>query len=170
MKANDPRINTQELNLTSDNTFIATPGSDFELNIQPFLSGLDAEKKTVVISDEYFFPTPSKGGDATYYQKLIKLLLSLKCQRIVYTNHPGYPTAYQQVQVALAANGIVLDNIVTTTPIHDRYWICPESRKGFTTGTSPNGMAGKLSQINWIPVEDVDKLTTIYKTENVYTE
>ena len=170
MKANDPRINTQELNLTSENTFIATPGSDFALNIQPFLSGLDAEKKTVIISDEYFFPIPSKGGDSTYYQKLTDLLRSLKCLKIVYTNHPSHPTAFQQVKVALAADRSVVDNIVTTTSIHDRYWICPESRKGFTTGTSPNGMAGKLSHINWIPAEDVDKLTAIYRAENVYTE
>lgn len=170
MKSSDPRINTQGLNLTSENTFISDVGSDFVQNIQQFIPGLDAEKKTVIITDEYFFPTPSKGGDSTYYQNLTNLLFTIKCAKIVYTNRPCNPTAYHQVQSSLASNGIGLDNIITTTPIHDRFWICPESNKGFTTGTSPNGMDRKLCNINWLPTADVNRLIAIYKTENVYTE
>lgn len=167
MKANDPRITTQHLELTSDNTFIANAGSDFFQNMQPFITGLDAQNKTVIITDPFLFPLPQKGGKSLYYQKLEQLLCMLKCNCLIYTAQPQNAAGFTRTKAALAANGIQLDNRLFSIPIHDRYWICLENQKGFFTGTSPNGMIYKLSQIGLISPVDVSDLLAKFRLEQI---
>lgn len=167
MKSNDPGIRTQHLNLTGENTFIVDVGSDFRTVIKSHIPLLQANGKTVIIADQYLFPN---NGDDAYFQELTKLLKDLQCKRIIYVNHPLKTARFTQMITDLSADGIVLENICTTTSIHDRYWICLESQKGFITGTSPNGMNGKLSHITELPTEDVEKLINLYKAENVLTD
>lgn len=167
MKSNDPGIQTQQLNLSSENTFIVDVGSDFRTVIKSHIPLLQATGKTVIIADQYLFPN---SGDDAYFADLTKLLKDLQCKRIVYVNRPLKAAKFSQMITDLNANGIVLENICTVTSIHDRYWICPESRKGFITGTSPNGMSGKLSHITELPTEDVEKLINLYRAENVLSD
>ncbi len=167
MKSNDPAIQHQHLNLTNENTFIVNVGSDFRTVISAHIPLLQATGKTVIITDPYLFPT---NGDDAYFQELTQLLKDLQCTRIIYVNRPKKPDKFSQMVTDLSAAGIVLDNICTTTSIHDRYWICLESQKGFITGTSPNGMSGKLSHINELPADDVKTLIDLYKAESVITD
>ena len=167
MKANDPRITSQNLDLTSTNTFISNTGSDFLQNMSSFVTGLDAQNKTVIITDPYLFPSPQYGGNTLYYQKLEQLLRMLNCNQIIYTAHPKHPTGFTCIKTALAANSIQLDNKTITIPIHDRYWICPENQKGFFTGTSPNGMKNKLCQISLLSSDDITDLLTTFRSENI---
>ena len=167
MKANDPRITSQNLDLTSTNTFISNIGSDFIQNMTPFITDLDAQNKTVIITDPYLFPSPRPGGDALYYQKLEQLLRKLNCNQIIYTAPPKSLTDFSRIKATLAANGIQLDNRTITIPIHDRYWICLENQKGFFTGTSPNGMMNKLCQINSLSSDDITDLLAKFSAENI---
>ena len=167
MKANDPRITSQNLDLTSTNTFISDTGSDFLQNMSSFVTGLDAQNKTVIITDPYLFPMPQVGGNALYYQKLEQLLLMLNCNRIIYTAQPKCPAEFTCIKAALAANGIQLDNKTITIPIHDRYWICLENQNGFFTGTSPNGMSNKLCQISLLSSDDISVLLSKFRAENL---
>lgn len=164
MKSNDPGIQTQHLNLSNENTFIIDIGSDFRTVIKSHIPLLQANGMTVIIADQYLFP---KRGDDAYFQELTNLLKDLQCKRIIYVNHPLDTAKFNQVVIDLGTDGIVMENICTTTPIHDRYWICFETKKGFITGTSPNGMGGKLSHITELPTEDVERLINLYKAEKI---
>lgn len=164
MRSTDKSVKIQTAPLSSQNTYVCENEASFSSVIEPFLPVLDAEKKTVIITDPFLFPT---SGDDAYYQELTELLKKLKCTKIIYATNKTTVNRFENLATALQESQITLCKITVTSKIHDRFWICPETKKGFFTGTSPNGFADSLSLINQIPEVDVIGIMNSLKSKGV---
>lgn len=165
MKSTDKNIEEVKITLEADNTLIADIGSDMLQLMNQELNWLDAAGKTVVITDPYLY---NSRGDRTYIAKVIDIITAIKASSIIYVTSKAVQDSGMENQViaSLSAQGCKYEN-KPSPEFHDRYWICVESKKAITTGTSLNGIGNKISAINRVSTEDTTELINILRTQNV---
>lgn len=115
------------------------------------VKGLEAEGKTVVITDSYLF-TPN--NDTTYSDFVRDVLLTMKAKNIIWAAYRNAedPAVCSTVVAALQAQGCTFE--AKTAEIHDRYWFCLESNKAIAMN-SINSIGKRSSSITF--VDEIDK-------------
>lgn len=139
------------MKLLGTETFYVPAGENGRPYVFDAIKELDAEGKTVVITDSYLF-TPA--NDSTYANFVRDVLLALKAKKIIWTAYCNREDAAVQAAVvtALQTQGCAFEH--KTAEIHDRYWFCPESNKAIAM-PSINSIGKRSSSIT--SVDDVDK-------------
>lgn len=136
---------------SNENPFIGGQGTTIS-DITRELQNLDAEGKTVVITDPYLFPRNHK---PQYRSELVGLLCGIKAAKYRYCsprldNHQ----LFHDVCNDLSAQGIVLERTNACIDSHDRFWYCPDNEKCMSVGTSPNGVGTKMFEIHTLTADD----------------
>lgn len=118
-----------------------------------YLKKLDVENKTLLITDPYLF-FGDKGRHKNYHPKLIsffnelnpKKIISFSCDKkrfVLFKNECG----------ETLDKDIILEHKVDDT-YHDRFWLCPETKKGVVIGKSLNDVRSKKAYIS--ELDDID--------------
>lgn len=157
MKTTDIGFENFPAEFCAQNTFIIGSNATLLTIASTQLAKLNADGKTVLVTDPYLFQNDSNGG--TYQSDLITLLSGLKASKIIYCAHQKSSAAFfQQVHTALQAKGTVLDFDNRLVGCHDRFWYCPETEKCVVFGTSLNGIGKKIGRIDMLTADEVKEL------------
>ena len=140
---------------TNENPFIGGQGTTIA-DITRELQKLDAENKTVVITDPYLFP---RNHGQQYQSELVGLLGGIKASKYRYCS-PRLDDLqlFNDVCNDLSVQGIVLERTNACIDSHDRFWYCPENEKCMSVGTSPNGVGTKLFEIHMLAADDTAEI------------
>lgn len=133
---------------------IPKDATDFEAVLYAYIDNLNSENKTVVITDSYFY-----GSDDKEYISLLEHLISRTKAKEIKSLMPENQlkkSTYKTIQRDLG------DNITFTSipypHCHERFWLCPESRKGFIMGTSLSGVSKQIFRVDMLHEDEVDIL------------
>lgn len=126
-----------------------------EEKIGDYVNGLEVGNRTLYITDPYLFP--EKCNDS--YQKLLSRVLTKSGAKDIIAYSPCIynTTLFNTLVSSLKSKDISLKHKMNKQ-FHDRFWICPESKKGFVIGTSLNGISKKVAYINNLEDEDIDEI------------
>ncbi len=120
-----------------------------------YLKDIDSKGKTLYITDPYLFQITGK-----FQEMLIELLEKAEIKKVVaYTERTGL---FNDINNKLNSINIELE-FIQTDKIHDRFWICPESTKGFVVGTSLNTIGKRIALIDYLQQEDVEEILNVIK-------
>ena len=144
-------------------TLIVRVGEDAKPKVLAATAQLDAEGKTVIITDSYLFESC---GDASYQNTILDILLALKAKRIIYTSYrgEGERAVREPVIAALRAQGCIVE--YKAAEIHDRYWFCIETNKAISMN-SYNGIGKRTSSINILDDQDKADLKSDFIAQGV---
>ena len=157
MKITDIGVEKFPSEFYAQNTFIVGSNATLLNEASTQLAKLNADGKTVLVTDPYLFQNDPHGG--TYQSDLITLLSGLNASKILYCAHQKSSAAFfQQVQTALQSKGTVLDFDNRLVGCHDRFWYCPETEKCVVFGTSLNGIGKKICRIDMLTEDETTEL------------
>ena len=141
MELNNKNVQSFPIDFTDENTFISKPGEKSEDVIGRFPE-IGSDRKTVVVTDPYLFWQK----DDDYKIILIKALNRLNAATIIYCSHQ-HPdrNLFTEIQGALCNCSLDYKKLERC---HDRFWYCVETRRGFSTGTSLNGIGKKICSVD----------------------
>lgn len=144
-------------------TLIVRPGEDAKATVLKAVAELDAEGKTVVITDSYLFDS---SADAGYKDEIQDILLSLKAKKIIYTSYcgRGEKAVREPVIAALQAQGCSVE--YKAAQIHDRYWFCLESNQAIAMN-SFSGIGKRTSSITSLTEQDKKDLKSDFIAQGV---
>lgn len=144
-------------------TLIVCGGEAAKPTVITALVELDAEGKTVVITDSYLFESCH---DAGYKAEIQDVLLSLKAKKIIYTSYrgAGEKAVREPVIAALQAQGCAVE--YKAAQIHDRYWFCLESNQAIAMN-SFNGIGKRTSSIFSLNEQDKKDLKADFIAQGV---
>lgn len=144
-------------------TLIVRGGEAAKPTVLTALAELDAEGKTVVITDSYLFESC---GDAGYKDEIQDVLLSLKAKKIIYTSYrgAGKKAVREPVIAALRAQGCDVE--YKAAQIHDRYWFCLESNQAISMD-SINEIGKRTSTIFTLTEQDKKDLRADFIAKGV---
>lgn len=113
------------------------------------------DNSTLIITDPYFM---SCGNSSDSYQALLRNIFNDgKKYKIKLFKPRGNEQIFNEFK-----NNMNLMNkdaeVICCNNIHDRFWVCPENRKGFVMGTSLNGLGRKFCYISMMNQEDVESV------------
>ena len=140
MNLNDENIEKFPIVFTEENTYISKPGDNPESVIGRF-PDIDSKGKTVVVTDPYLF----QQQDKDYKNLIIKALNRFNASRILYCNSQRpKQQLFSEIDRALGKCSLEYKKL---EKCHDRFWFCVESKCGFSTGSSLNGMGKKICSV-----------------------
>jgi hypothetical protein len=144
-------------------TLIVRPGESAKPKVITAVTELDAEGKTVIITDSYLFES---FGDPDYKDEILDVLLSLKAKKIIYTSYAGKgeKAVRDPVIAALLAQGCTVE--YKTAKIHDRYWFCLETNKAIAMN-SYNGIGKRTSSIFTLDEQDKKDLRADFIAQGI---
>lgn len=156
MKTNSPVLKKFSEEFFAQNTFISG-STDTLLTVAPVeLAKLDAESKTILVTDPYLFPPRPYAG---YKDDLVTILRSTKAKAIVFcAQEKKNDTLFQEVHDELQNHSIALTFDTSLEECHDRFWYCPETEKCVIFGTSMNGIGQKICRIDMLRDDEVVEL------------
>lgn len=156
MKTNSPNLKQFSQEFFAQNTFISG-STDTLLSVAPVeLAKLDAESKTILVTDPYLFPPRPYSG---YKDDLVTILCGTKAKAIVFcAKEKKNASLYQEVYDELNNKGISLTFDTRLEDCHDRFWYCPETEKCVIFGTSMNGIGRKICRIDTLRDDEVVEL------------
>lgn len=132
--------------------------------IDDYISKINlSNEDIIVIIDPYLFP---KNSTDEYVDYLIDSLNRLNFSKlIIITNNKSFDVStFENVKSQLYSENI---SIYFSDNYHDRFWIS-DCGKGFTIGTSLNGVGKKISRISFLEDDEViELLDNINKSFNL---
>lgn len=165
MKADSPNLKKFSQDFNAQNTFISG-STDALLTVAPTeLAKLDAENKTILVTDPYLFPPSPYAG---YKDDLLKILRSTKAKAIVFcAKRKKNDALFQELYNALDSDGIPLTFDTRLEDCHDRFWYCPETEKCVIFGTSMNGIGRKICRIDMLRDDEVVELKKYFTNAGI---
>lgn len=165
MKANNPNIRELSIHYDASNNFICGANGSRKMVAIDGLKHLEAEKKSVLVTDPYLFP---KCSDTIYEQELLEILKSLKASEIRYcADNIGNSSMYNTIQTQLSKEGCRLVHNQFLDDCHDRFWLCVETEKAVVFGTSLNGLCKQICRVDTLSDEEVGVLINEFKSRNI---
>jgi hypothetical protein len=141
------------------------PMNQIEELLRDFLRKIGVDNRLVIV-DPYFL-APAK--DMSYTQVVENVLSeaanTLKELHLV-TNKKVDANVYSDIQsrlLGLNSNLHIINK--TSDSFHDRFWINPDSGKGFLTGTSLNGLGKRYAVIDHLADADVQSILSALVAE-----
>lgn len=133
------------MTFTGENTLVVRSGKneDWRQILKEEMKQLEADGKTVVITDSYIF---QPDDSTTYKEDLVDVLRTLNAKEIIFTSYVGFgPKKIRNyVKTELEKTGIIVK--MKEADIHDRYWVCKENGI-VVSSNSPNGIGKRTSSI-----------------------
>lgn len=147
-------------------TLIVRTGEVAKPKVIAAVMELDAEGKTVVITDSYLFDS---FGDPNYKNEILDVLQSLKAKKVIYTSYvgKGEKAVREPVITALQAQGCTVE--YKAAQIHDRYWFCLETNKAIAMN-SYNGIGKRTSSIFILNEQDKKDLKADFIAQGVISD
>ena len=140
---------------SNENPFIGGQGTTIS-DITRELQKLDAENKTVVITDPHLFP---RNHGQQYQSELVGLLCGIKASKYRYCSlRLDNQRLFNDVCSDLSAQGIALERTNACIDSHDRFWYCPDNEKCMSVGTSPNGVGTRIFEIHMLAADDTAEI------------
>jgi len=134
-----------------------------------FLHGIQTEAELVIVDPYFFAPTL----DTTYPSFVENILrpfaTTLKSLTVVTlpgnkVSAPLRTTIFSRLTALAPA---LVPTHKTTHKFHDRFWLNPQKRKGFLSGTSANGLGRKYAVVDYLLSEDVDDVLAALAAEHL---
>lgn len=148
------------IEFSGKNAFMSDVTDSLEDTIKRF-PDIGSENNTVIITDPYLF----KPKDDNYKNNVILALNNLKASKIIYCNK-NQPNNAFFTEVANSLQQCTLE-YKSMDRLHDRQWFCIETKKGFFTGTSLNGIDTKICAVDPISEETCNDLYRILMREGI---
>lgn len=169
MKLTDPHSEAYPIVFQATHTFISAPGDSLLTVAGQYLARIDAEDRTVYVTDPYLFPAFSNPTDeAPYETDLCEILERSGAKVIVFCAKEKKNAAlFTRVESHLNSRGICLTFDNRLSDCHDRFWYCPETEKCIVFGTSLNGIGKKTCRIDELCQEEVVKIRQMLETVGI---
>lgn len=129
---------------------------EIKATFEKFFKPLNVDACALTIIDPYIF---ARGTNVTLLVDILKTNVTSKQIRFVTTLSKADATVKSDVENQLKLDGFVL-KIEDRVDIHDRWWYT--RIKGFSSGTSFNGLSRKTTTINILPDQDLNDIISIY--------
>ncbi len=133
---------------------VVMPGdiTDMEAFLYPYIDKLQSNGHTLVLTDPYLY-----GSAESDYLDLVKKLFIRSGASEIKSFMPSKRNnaTYQTIDRSL---GNVTFTFCPYTDCHDRFWICPETKKGFVMGTSLNGLGARIGRIDMLREDEIKAL------------
>ena len=123
---------------------------------EKFFKPLSAEACSLTIIDPYIF---AAGTNVALLVDILNTNVKSKQIRFVTNSRNTDVSIEASIKTQLTNMGFTVD-IVNRTDIHDRYWYT--RMKGFSCGTSFNGISRKTTIINIFPDQDLSDIIAIF--------
>jgi hypothetical protein len=143
------------------------PTSFIEALMQKFVGSLGSPTELVVV-DPYFFSTKASRDPA--YPQLVESVLSpllgTLSKLVIVTNPRDLNAGLQStIQSRLTtANPRLAVTVNHSDDFHDRFYLDPNARRGFMTGTSLNGLGGRYALVDHLQANDAHQLVDELRT------
>lgn len=165
MSVIDNSADTFSIRFDTENAFICGIKEGMETVAKRELTKLNAEGKTVYITDPYLF---ASHDDVAYETELLEILKGLKAKEIHYcTTNLNGSDLYNNIKTKLEAEKCILTQDLFQIDCHDRFWLCKESGKAVIFGTSLNGLCKKVCRIDELYQEEVVELMQVMKDAEI---
>ncbi|MCH8686089.1 hypothetical protein [Pedomonas mirosovicensis] len=148
--------------LTEDVTSPSLSVDDIEKLVAKFVTLLNGAKRILII-DPYFYASSSSVNVADLFKNLLGHASS-ELEEVIFVTNGKKVDARADIHAAVKA--LVPDCEITefvTDDFHDRYWIDPDSDKGFVMGTSLNGLGRKVALVDRLQGSDVVDIVSLAK-------
>lgn len=123
--------------------------SNLEKRIYTYVDQLNAAGKRLILTDPFLFIS----SDANYINTLTGILVRTKAvEFICYMPQSQFNRNYRKISKNLKYARFVFKKYDNC---HDRFWLCPDTNKGFYLGTSLNGVGKKLCKIDMLKEDEV---------------
>lgn len=126
--------------------------SDMEALIYTYIDNLDSMGKTIILTDPYLYSST----DNDYVNRLTGILKRTAAKEI-----KSFMPLARKNEVYRDLQSKLVDTTFTFIKYdncHDRFWLCPETKKGFCMGTSLNGLGKKVFRIDMLNEGEVQIL------------
>ena len=117
-----------------------------------FFKPMSVDACSLTIIDPYIFAT---GTNVSLFVDILSANVQSKQVRFVTNSRNSDTSVKENIYTQLTNMGFTVD-IVDSTDIHDRYWYT--RIKGFSCGTSFNGISRKTTMINLFPDQDLSDI------------
>jgi hypothetical protein len=165
VKADNPNIEEFSIKYDGSNNFICGTTDDRKTVAIQKLQYLKAERHKVLVTDSYLF---ASNGDITYEQELLEILKSLKASEIVFcVKQIKNESLFNSIKINLMAEGCQLNHDTSLVDCHDRFWLCLETEKAVTFGTSLNGLCKRICRIDTLTEGEVNELKKEFRSRGV---
>ncbi len=125
---------------------------DKKMSLYSFIDGIETQNRTLIVTDPYLY----KSKEKAYISLVIDLFQRSKASKICsYMPPKCRNTTYTMIQQGCSQIDFSFINYCNC---HDRFWICPESKRGFYIGTSLNGIGTKIHRIDYLRNDEVELL------------
>ena len=129
---------------------------DIKIVFEKFFKPLSAESCSLTIVDPYAFAT---GTNVALLVDILSTNVKSKKVRFITNSRNTNTSVEADIKTQLTNIGFTVD-VVNRTDIHDRYWYT--RMKGFSCGTSFNGISRKTTMINIFPDQDLSDIIAIF--------
>lgn len=143
---------TSGMKVLLEEIIVPSSKAQYEARVNKYINGLNAQGKTLILTDPYLFSTsePDYVNELEGYLQRsgavkIMCIMPLRCNNSVYSD----------IQVRLSH---VKFEFHEYNKCHDRFWLCPENKTGFCMGTSLNGLGRKICRIDMLEGTEVETL------------
>ena len=168
MKSTDPKMKEYLYDFSGENTLVCPPGVDLLPLLKQEITKLDAGGKSIICTDKYFYVT---NNQVALENDIVDLVKQSGVKLFIICTPKNNVTSESSIAAKLQANGVSICKKVANHPalFHDRYWICPETNKGISTGSSVNIPSDQVCSIYEMPQKDVSEILAICVSEGVWS-
>lgn len=162
MKTTSTDIKRFSYDFNTDNPLIVDTNMEGVTVATQELAKLDADGKSVIITDPYLFHISSDLSE--YEAELTTVLSSLNCKEIkfcVKTINNADTILFESVKSTLRSTGCTINHFAIDENFHDRFWYCPETKKCIVFGTSLNGLGKRVSMVTTLDNDDIEALHNV---------
>lgn len=135
-----------------------------------FMTSLNLKDELIIVDPYFYYPN----ADDSYANMILNILDQFindirEIRVITAPNKRAYSTTTRS-KVERAIKDVKPDILITHSTsdhIHDRFWITSNRQKGILLGTSLNGLGKKYSVIEYLSPQDVVKIVSVLKEDNL---
>lgn len=122
--------------------------------LKDYLRSIEVSGSPLVIIDPYFFCV-SSSEEQEYSSTILDLIRSSEASEVRIITKPGYSLAISKRIIEMLRGLGIQCTLTENNDFHDRFWLSPDKRCGFSMGTSLNGFGKRISCIQHLKSNDV---------------
>ena len=145
------KANEGQLYLTED-VIMPSANNSIESVLFPYIDNLNSNNNSLVVTDPYLYSS----NDPSYII-LLEDLLKRSAAKEIKSYMPQHCKNKTYNKIETDMQGLTF-TFVQFPDCHDRFWICPETKKGFCMGTSLNGLGSKICRVDMLIENEVLQL------------
>lgn len=127
-----------------------------------FIRSIQLAGDTLLLIDSYIFPGDSYYSD-DYLDILVNSIKETKAKRTLFITSTHFNGRLADEAIRLLSKDGICSEVYLSDCFHDRFWIMLNGQKGFSMGTSLNGLGDKITTLNDLSGDDIDEIVNQVK-------